>query len=369
MDKREGSGGKTGKRIFWIILVIAAAAFALRFITLQREKAVASIESIQKTEGKPVELVKAQRGDIQNWINLAGTVEGVVQHPIISTNTIQVLDVPAREGEVVEKGDVIVRLIKESPNPMLHSYNRSRAVYEDTKKDLERMRNLYREGAVSRQALDKAELAYEVAKTDLHNAAGGVNLVSRDSGVVTRIVIEEGEMAQAGKPLAWIARTDTIKVVFEAGSRQAMALETGQLAVWKSDLTAEKGEGMITRLSLSADPRTHLLEGEATFPNPEGKLVPGLLVSFEVETGSRSGVITIPSNCLIGNGGEYRVFTAEPDSGGDLKARLVNVETGIVNTDHVEIVSGLKEGDMVVKFGQSKLEDGDLIKSVREEGK
>jgi len=369
MDKREGSGGKTGKRIFLIIIVIAIAAFALRFITLQREKAVASIESIQKSEGKPVELVKARRGDIQNWINLAGTVEGVVQYPIISTNTIQVLDVPAEEGQAVKKGDVIVRLIKESPNPMLHSYNRSRAVYEDAKKDLERMRNLYREGAVSRQALDKAELAYEVAKTDLHNAVGGVNLISRDRGVVTSIVIEEGEMAQAGKPLAWIARTDTVKVVFEAGSRQAMALETGQLAVWRSEMTGERGEGRISRLSISADPRTHLLEGEAAFPNPEGKLVPGLLVSIEVETGSRSGVIIIPSNCLIGNGGEYQVFAARPDSGGGLRADLVTVETGLVNTDHVEIVSGIEEGDMVVKFGQSKLEDGDLIKGVREEDK
>jgi RND family efflux transporter MFP subunit len=358
-----------GRIIFYIIVSVAVAAFAIRFVTLSREGAVASIESIQRTEGKPVQLVKALPGDIQHWISLAGTVEGVVQYPIISTNTIQVLDVPKNEGDRVEPGDVVVRLIKESPNPMLHSYNRAEAVYQDARKDLERMRNLYSEGAVSKQALDKAELSYEVAKTDLYNAFGGVNLTSRDRGMVTSVVIEEGEMAEAGKPLAWIARTDTVKLVFKAGSRQAMALETGQRAVWSSDLTGEEGEGTITKLSLSADPSTHLLEGEATFPNSSGSLVPGLLVSFKVETGSREGVLTIPSQCLIGNGGTYQVFVAEPLEEGKLRARLVDVETGLINTDEAEIVSGLAEGDMVVKFGQSKLEEGDLIKDVGGEGK
>lgn len=352
-----------GKRIFWIVVIVIVAAFAVRFMTLRRGGATASIESIQATEGKPVELVKAETGSVEHWISLAGTVEGVIQYPIVSTNTIQVLDVPKREGESVRPGDVVVRLIKESPNPMLHSYNRSKAVYEDAKKDLERMKNLYREGAVSKQALDKAELSYEVAKTDLHNAAGGTNLVSRNRGIVTSVVIEEGEMAEAGKPLAWIARTDTVKVVFEAGSRQAMALRRGQKAVWRSKMTGKTGTGRVTKLALSADPKTHLLEGEAIFANGGGDLIPGILVSFDVQTDSRESTLKIPSVCLIGEIGDYKVFVAE-QAGGKLRAKLRSVETGLINTDEAEVLTGLKEGDMVVSFGQSKLSDGDLIKAV-----
>lgn len=346
-----------------IIIIIAAAAFTARFASMDRIGAVENIQSVQSREGKPVELVEAEQGGISRWITVAGTVEGLRQYPIISTNTIQIDRILRTEGEKVEPGDVIIRLIKDAPNPMLHSYRRAKAVYEDARRDLERMRNLYEEGAVSRQALDKAELNYTVARTNLNNAAEGINLKTSYGGIVTSIMVEEAEMAQAGSPLAWIATTDTVKVVFQAGSRQALDLEIGQPAVWKSELTGRSGEGRISRLAVSADPRTHLLEGEAVFPNPDGDLVPGLLVSFDVEVATESGVVTVPSESVIKTDGRYILYVAEETEQG-FRARMRQVETGVQTSDTVQITSGLSPGELVVKFGQSKLEDGDLIKPV-----
>jgi membrane fusion protein (multidrug efflux system) len=353
-----------GRMILWIVVAVVVAVFAIRFWRLSQRETFASIRSVQASDGKPVEIVTAALGDIEVWTTLAGTVEGSFQYPVISTNSIRVIEVVKEEGDRVNAGDVIVRLEKTAPNPMLHSYNRSKALYEDALADARRMRKLYDEGAVSKQALDKAELALRVAKSDLVNARESTNLVASHAGIVTSIDVEEGEMASAHRPLAWVARTDSVKIVFEAGSRQAIALRVGQKAVWHSRGTGDSGEGTISKLDLAADPETHLLEGEAFFPNPGRKLIPGLLVSFRVRTGERRGITKIPVDCLMQVDDHYAVFVVEPGEDGKNYARLRSVETGLRSSDEVEVLSGVAEGERVVEFGKTRIDNGDLVKVI-----
>jgi RND family efflux transporter MFP subunit len=352
------------KTILWLVIIAVVAIFAFRFWQLGRKEGYASIRSVQESEGKPVEVASAELGDIEVWTTLAGTVEGSFQYAIISTNTIRVVDVVKKEGDRVGAGDVVIRLEKTAPNPMLHSYNRSRALYEDALADAKRMRTLYEEGAISKQALDKAELALTVAKTDLANAREGTDLVAVHAGIVTAVNVEEGEMAEAHRPLAWIARTDSVRIVFEAGSRQAMALRVGQRAVWNSRGTGESGEGVISELDLAADPESHLLAGEALFPNPGGTLIPGLLVSFRVLTGEREGIVKIPVDCLMQADDHYEVFVIEAGAGGRHYAALRTVGTGLRTADEAEIVSGIGAGELVVTFGKTMIRDGDLVKII-----
>jgi membrane fusion protein (multidrug efflux system) len=339
--------------------------FAYRFWSLNTEEDVAGIASIQKREGMPVEVVISQRGSIEVWNVLTGTVEGVVQYPVISTNTLEVAEVLKSEGDWVEAGELVIRLDKDAPNPMLHSYYRSKAVYDNALREAERMLDLYREGAVSKQDLDKGQMALKVAKSDLENAAGSVGLTTLHSGFVTSIDVKEGDMAVSGKVLARVARTDSVRVLFLAGSRQAVLLQRGQKAVWASPYGKSRIEGEITKLDLSADPQTHLVGGEAVFANPERRLIPGLLVSFKVQTVSKGNIIKIPAECLIGTDNEYSVFVVKRNGSDITRARIRRVEMGVLTADEVEIISGIAEGDSVVRFGHTRIDDGDLVKVVR----
>jgi RND family efflux transporter MFP subunit len=360
--RRKKSG--RGRLIFIAVIVVVVVIFALRFMQVGRVETIESIRSVQEAEGKPVEVAAAVGGDLEVWTTLAGTVEGSFQYSIISTNSIRVERVEKKEGDRVRPGDIIIRLEKTAPNPMLHSYNRSRAVYDDALATAERMRNLYREGAVSKQALDKAEMALKVAESDLTNARESTNLIATHAGVITSIDVEEGEMASAHKPLAWVARTDSVKMVFRAGSRQAMMLAKGQRAVWRSRATGESGEGVVSKLDLSADPETHLLRGEVCFPNEGGAFIPGLLVSFDVLVGERRGIVKIPTRCLMESQNGFTAYVAERGDDGSAFARLRAVETGLRTSDEVEILSGIEEGELVVEFGQTRLDDGDRVKII-----
>ncbi len=343
-----------------ILVVVVAAVFAWRFRALGRDEAIASIRSVQESEGVPVETVVASHGDLAHWITLAGTVEGVTQYPVVSNNALRVVGIPVREGDAVKAGDVIIRLASEAPSPMYHSLDKSRAGYENTLRDTRRMRNLYAEGAISRQQLDAAETQLAVAAADLQDAEGSTALTASEAGVVTSILVNEGETVDTHEPLAWIADTGLVKLRFEVGSGQALALAAGQKAVWMLPDGGEGGSGEIAQLDLMADSQTHLLEGEALFANADGRLLPGLLVSFRVRTVHREGALVVPKGCVVDVAGGRAVWVVDADG----RAALRPVAIGVENTDKVEIIEGLTVGDSVVRHGQTLLEEGVLVKRV-----
>jgi len=182
-------------------------------------------------------------------------------------------------------------------------------------------------------------------------------------GVVSSILVTEGESAPVGKPLVWIVETDTVKLCFDAGSAQALALAVDQPARWLLPDGSVGGVGAIRQMDLMADPKTHLLSGEASFANPDGRLVPGLLVSFEVQTMHNTDVLTVPRACLVDAEGADAVWTVS-DHDGDLRAALRIVETGERDSDRIEIRTGLRDGDLAVRHGQTQLSDGALARRV-----
>jgi RND family efflux transporter MFP subunit len=342
------------------LVAIVIIAFGMRFQQLGQGTAHASIRSVQDAEGIPVETVKVERGELSQWITLAGTVEGTVQFPIVSNNALRVVGLPFSEGDQVQKGDVIIRLATDAPSPMFHSVDKSRANYENVLVNVKRLRNLYAAGAVSQSELDAAETSLKVLAADLQDAEGSTALIASDDGVITSILVSEGETVSVGKPLAWVADTSDVVVKFTAGSRQALVLAEDQLTIWTAPDGSEH-QGLINKMDLMADPKTHLLAGEASFANPDGILVPGLLVSFKVRTHHRTDTRLLPSGCLIKSNEGDAVWAV------DQTATLTPVKTGLTTPDQVEILDGLQEGQSVVLSGQSLLSDGVLVKVIASE--
>ncbi|MBK7190406.1 MAG: TolC family protein [bacterium] len=145
--------------------------------TVERRGA-GQLESTQAASGKPVELVAADRGDLERWLPLAGTVEGVVQYAVASTNALRITAITVHEGDRVRAGDIVVRLAREAPTPMVHSYARALANHENLVKDVERLRALHAQGAISDQALDQAETWLKVAAAELQDVEGSTSLVA-----------------------------------------------------------------------------------------------------------------------------------------------------------------------------------------------
>ncbi len=350
-----------------IVIVAIAATFGVRFRQLGQSEALASIRSVQEDEGMPVEAVRAERTGLSEWITLAGTVEGEVQYPVVSQNSLAVVEIAVHEGQQVAAGDLILRLASSAPSPMYHSLGTARASYEQALVDVQRLRNLFAEGAVSQADLDAAETALKIRESGLNDAEGTTALRASEAGVVSSILVDEGETVGVGKPLVWILDTRHVKVRFTAGSDQARALATGQKVQVAGD-RSDDGRGTITKLDLMADSRTHLLEGEASLPNEEGHHVPGLLVSLRAQTVDRPLALTVPHECVVSTDDGNAVWTLVREEGVP-RAHLQRVTTGARNRQRIEILSGLDADAEVVRFGQSLLSEAIPVKIItREEG-
>jgi membrane fusion protein (multidrug efflux system) len=341
-----------GRFTLLAIILILSLFIGWRLHVQANQTIPESLESVQAARGLPVETVVAKPGELSLWRTLAGTVEGLRQSPIVSTNTLEIVAVPHTEGDRVEAGDTVVLLAETAPNPMLHSLARSRALYDDAQRDVERLRNLFEEGAISRQDLDKAETQLQVALADLRSARDGVELKAPHDGILTSIVVRAGDMASAGKTLAWVAQTDTVRICFAAGSRQALSLKHGQRCRWEDPDTGTQLLGEITQLDLAADPQTHLLSGEAIFANPEGRFLPGLLITMSVRTGRSTDQPVLPISCLIQRDQKPHVFVVEGDT-----VQLVPVDMVLRSGDWAA-VADLTPGAQVVSHGQSALTEG-----------
>ena len=96
----------------------------------------------------------------------------------------------------------------------------------------------------------------------------------------------------------------------------------------------------------------------------QGRLIPGLLLSFKVLTGDRKDVLMIPAGCVMNDEEGNFVFVLSVDTEEKTRAGIRRIETGLSTSDFTEILSGLSEGDRVVLFGQTMIEEGDLVKVI-----
>ena len=111
------------------------------------------------------------------------------------------------------------------------------------------------------------------------------------------------------------------------------------------------------RLRNIAGSRERIAESPFAIDNPED-LILGLEVKAKLNTASLTDIVTVPKSALVNEDNNYFVFVSNSDK----KAVKTNVEIGIQNDDYAEVLSGVKEGDIVVWSDSKELSDGDEIR-------
>lgn len=359
------------KRVAIIVIVavvgLLAALFVWRFTGLKSRTAAKSIDEIQAEEGIPVDVHIAGKTTVSRYLDIMGSVRGVEQVNIKSSLAIDITGIAKREGDVVKKGDIIIKLARDRHGQAYHQYTMARQALDNARLDMERMENLFAEGAVSGQALEQSRLAYENAKAQYDQAASVVDLVSPIDGVVTMINATVGSQATPGVTLATIASIGQMRVRCHVGYDEISQLRVGQTAhveipsgsgrARSAGGESESIEGQITRVSLSSDPASRLFLVEITVDNIDGKLRSGVITTASVLVDEQADVIAIPADALIERQGKLYIFKIDSN-----RAALTEMTYGMDNGTLLEVRSGVAEGDTIVVRGQHQLTDQVRVK-------
>ena len=207
----------------------------------------------------------------------------------------------------------------------------------------------------ARAALDKDRAIFDYAR-----------ITAPFNGVVTEMDAFTGALLPAGtssnkgdQALCRLSQNDLLRLVIPVPERAVPDVKIGQNVDLKVATTNKTFQGKIARFSGQIDAATRTMHTEIEVPNPNYELVPGMYASAELSLRSVDNALTVPIQAVEPSGENRGTLLAvTPEN----RIERREVTLGIQTANHVQILTGVKEGEMAVFGGQSRYRNGELVK-------
>lgn len=346
----------------WIILGIAALTVALA--------AVAAIS----LSGVTAESSLVEKGEVVRLVKETGTVES--EHSVIVTakNSGEVKELLAEEGDIVKAGaplmegditsaEMDIKSLQSELSGLQVQYTRARSLANKNK-------TLYEQGALSREEYEASESAVKQLAAQMSSLSysigsskesGGIAGVTAPiGGTITAVFIQKGENVTAGASLFEISDLNDLYVKVDLIAEDADLVREGDSARVFNDDSGFSDNGCTVRKiykkaqeeqsDLGINQRRVTVEIAL---GTKGSLRLGSDMDVEITAEKKEAVLRVPADALFEKAGNDSVYVVE--SG---KAVLRKVKTGLEGEDDYEILSGLKEGEIVIVSPGDEIGDG-----------
>jgi len=357
-------------------------------VALAALAALAACSSGSKTgrvqPGTPVRVAAATRINAPVSIGASGVVEPMQTVAVTTLVTGTLLDVNFREGDFVKAGQVLFHI---DPLPLEAAVDQARANLARDEAQLTaaqhddaRYQALAGEGYVTQSQADQnhATALADAANVNADRAALRAALIGLDhatirapiAGRTGSLIVRPGNIASPGSgPLVVINQLRPVLVRFPVPDQQFTAVQRAvashpllvRAAAKDSGDVAELGQ--LSFLDNAIDSLTGVVTAKATFPNEASKLWPGELVFLDVQLDVMRHALAIPTPAvMLGQDSSYVYVVANN------VASPRNISTGPDVGGMTIVGSGLRDGDLVVVDGQSRLNPGTRVTVLRTGG-
>lgn len=317
-----------------------------------------------------VSTATAQSEKWQFTLKTVGTliaVNGVTISPEVAGVITQIT---FNSGDMVQQGQLLIKIDDSVDQANLKSAEAALALANIS---FERTATLYKRNVASASDYDtaKATLQQDQAKVDgIKALIAQKNIVAPFPGKIGIRQINLGQYVSPGTPLVTLQALSPIYVNFYLPEQYLPKLALGQTVNAEVDTYPhEVFIGQISAIDAQADITTHNILVQATFPNTDQKLYPGIFANIDVVGPNSTEVVALPTTAvtysLFGNTVFLVENPAKPEKTADgqpiylVKQQFVTL--GEQTGDKVVITSGLTAGQQVVSSGQLKLENGTRI--------
>ncbi len=202
-------------------------------------------------------------------------------------------------------------------------------------------------------------MALQLPKTAIDNlkktrtVKQNITFHAPQNGVVENLKIREGYYVKPGSTLMSIGDLSEVWVEGEVFERQAGQVTTGTPVTMTLDyLPGKTWQGQVDYIYPTLDAKTRTVKVRLRFANNEGLFKPNMFAQVAIHTNNHESALLIPKEALIRTGNQDRVVLAL----GQGSFKSIAVKVGRYDSEHVEILSGLNEGDKVVSSAQFLLD-------------
>ncbi|MEJ5350167.1 MAG: efflux RND transporter periplasmic adaptor subunit [Melioribacteraceae bacterium] len=378
-----------------------------------------------KEEIISVQTEKVTRRTITQVVTATGKINPEYQVKIIAEATGEIVYLPVREGDIVKKGQLLLRIKpdiyeaqKNSAEARLAqakaSLNATKALLEKVESEYKRVQGLAQKGLASDADLEAAKSAYlqtlgnyesqksivsqsEAALKEAIETLNKTYVYSPMNGTISKLSVELGERvigsAFTGTELLTVADLSNMEATVDVDENDVVLISIGDTARIHIDAFGDKVfRGIVSQIGNSA--KTTGLGTQEEVVNFEvkiklldldDKIRPGMSCDADIETETKHNVLAVPiqsvtarlqekpnpsqsnednpnNNSKNGKRNKPKEVVFIVDNG---KAKMVEVKTGISDDNYIEIVEGLKGDEEVIsgpyRAVSRELEDGKKI--------
>ena len=400
------------KKIYWLVGIVIVVIVVL--ITLSKKGIIGN-----RDEGVSVETAAVDEITIVETVSATGKIQPEIEVKISSEVSGEIIALPIKEGQVVKKGDLLVKI---NPDLYTSGYNRTisnlsgtkaglsqaDAAFKEAKASYDRSKTLFDKGIISRSDWDKAIAAFEGAKASKESAyynvqsanatvkeakdnLGRTTIYAPADGTISSLGVELGERVlgtqqMTGTEILRVANLNNMEVEVDVNENDIVKISIGDSTNIQVDAYLKKEfKGIVTSISnsastaITADQVTNfkvkvrilkesyldLIEGKPASYSP---FRPGMTATVDIITKRKENVIGVPISAVVVKSdtaaakkyevkdtAEDKKVVAKSDKKFECvfvkegnKAKIKIVKTGIQDDTNIEVISGLKKGDVII---------------------
>jgi membrane fusion protein (multidrug efflux system) len=354
------------KRMLLMLAVVIALIAGLGFIKYRQISAAIAMGGSYAPPPDAVTTIVAAR---QNWpstMDIIGTAAATQGVTVSADLPGTVARINFESGQAVRQGDVLVELDTRQERAQLAAAIAQRDL---ARINFKRTQELVKQGVMAQTEFDNTSELQTSAEAQVGEIQATIDrktIRAPFTGVLGLRQVNLGQYLAAGQAIVPLQKLDPIYVNFgvpQQTSAQSMAGRT--LQITSDDLPGAKFVGKVTAVDSVISEATRNIEVQATLPNPQGKLRPGMFVQVQLVLGASRDVITLPASAInyAPYGDSVFVVTDLTDPKGKtyrgVRQQFVKVEGS--RGDQVAVVSGINPGDEVVTSGVFKLRNGAAV--------
>lgn len=361
---------------------------------------------------KEVEITQIELLDITETVAATGKIQPEVEVALSSEVSGEIIELPIKEGQTVEKGDLLVKI---NPDLIQAAVSQSQAGLQNVRAQLaqaeaskmnaqltyERNKTLFEKGVISKSEWDKSVTDFDMAKANVKaayysvqsaaaNVKQSVDNLSRTtiyapmSGTISKLSVELGERVvgtaqMAGTEIVRVANLQKMEVEVDVNENDIVKVSVGDSTMVEVDaylkrefkgvvsaiansaenaLTADQVTNFKVKVSILPESYKDLTEGK---PESYSPFRPGMTATVDIITNKKRNVIGVPISSIVvktDTSDTRKPKTNEVKSKTEKfeavyvkegdQAKLRVVKTGIQDESNIEILSGLKEGETVI---------------------
>ena len=345
------------------IIIGAAVVAAVAVMVLPR---YLKKEEVMPSTTPVVEVTQMETGTIELFRGLTGSVEPADMVYVTPKLAGEVSTVYVQTGDTVTEGQILCQLDNKQVESAKITMDTAAISLEDAKTNLERMRALYESGDISAQSFEQiesstqmAQLQYDAAKLAYDTQVEFSTITAPIGGLIESFNIAAHDMISQQTLICVISGEGSKAVSFSVTEQIVENMKVGDSI--RLEKNGSEYQGTITEVSSMIDPATGLFQVKASVDEADA-LATGSMVKLYVTSDIAENVPTLPVDSVYYDGGDAYVYTYDNGT-----VHKVAVETGIYDSQRIEIQGGLEADSQVITTWTPELYEGAVVALAQQE--